>query len=160
MPNGETAQSDNTAQSCNFAHSSNTKQTDDVAHSGNSALISVIVPVYNAAEYLPRCIESILCQTHRNLDILLIDDGSTDGCGEVCDSYAREDSRIRVIHQQNSGVSTARNAGLDAARGDWIGFVDADDWIEPEMYETLLRTAQTNGKLISVCGFVKSVRSG
>lgn len=100
-------------------------------------LISVIVPVYNIEQYLPACIESILAQTYTNLEIIFIDDGSTDGSGRVCDEYAAKDARIRVIHKPNGGVSSARNVGLDAATGTLIGFVDGDDTIAPEMYQTL-----------------------
>ena len=101
-------------------------------------LISVIVPVYKVEQYLPKCIESILAQTYRNLEILLVDDGSPDTCGVICDAYAAKDGRIKVIHKENGGLSSARNAGMDIARGEYFGFVDSDDWIEPEMYETLL----------------------
>lgn len=104
--------------------------------------ISVIIPVYNVKPYLERCIRSVTQQTHDNLEIILIDDGSTDGSGDLCDLAAQNDSRIIVIHQENSGLSVARNTGLDAASGTWIAFLDSDDWIEPEMYEMLLDTAQ------------------
>lgn len=104
----------------------------------NEALISVIVPVYNVAEYLPPCIESIAAQTHRNLEIILVDDGSTDPSGRICDDYSRRDSRIVVVHQPNGGLSAARNAGLRVARGEFIGFVDGDDYIHPQMYGVLL----------------------
>ena len=94
-------------------------------------LISVIIPVYNVAEYLPQCLDSVVSQTYRNLEIITVDDGSTDGSGTICDQYAEKDSRFRVIHKANGGVSSARNEGLKTAVGDLIGFVDADDWIEP-----------------------------
>lgn len=114
-------------------------------------LISVIVPVYKVEEYLARCVDSILGQTYRNLEILLVDDGSPDRCGAICDEYAARDSRIRVIHKENGGLSSARNAAIDVARGEYIGFVDSDDWIEPETYEALLEMAlQENVKL--ACG--------
>lgn len=100
-------------------------------------LISVIVPVYNVAEYLSQCIESIINQTYRNLQIILVNDGSTDQSGQICDHYAQQDSRIQVIHQQNSGLVRARKAGLAIARGEYIGFVDGDDYIERSMFETL-----------------------
>ncbi|MDE6992490.1 MAG: glycosyltransferase, partial [Lachnospiraceae bacterium] len=96
-------------------------------------LISVIVPVYNVEKYLDRCVESLLGQTYRRLEIILVDDGSTDGCGAMCDGYAQRDSRVRVIHKRNGGLSDARNAGLAAASGSYIGYVDSDDWIEPDM---------------------------
>ena len=107
-------------------------------------LISVIVPVYNVAAYLPRCIDSILAQTYANLEILLVDDGSTDDSGFICDEYAKKDTRIRVLHKENGGLSSARNAGLDAAAGQYIGFVDSDDWIEPEMYSQMLALMEKN----------------
>lgn len=100
-------------------------------------LISVIVPVYKAEAYLKRCVDSICGQTYRNLEIILVDDGSPDRSGEICDALALEDSRIRVIHKANGGMSSARNAGLAIARGAYYGFVDSDDWIEKHMYETL-----------------------
>ncbi len=103
----------------------------------NTPLISIIVPVYKTEKQLPRCIESILGQTVSNLELILIDDGSPDNCGKICDEYARRDSRVKVIHQVNKGLSNARNAGLEVARGELIGFVDSDDYIEPDMYEYL-----------------------
>ena len=101
-------------------------------------LISVIVPIYNIVEYLPRCVNSIRRQTYRNLEIILVDDGSTDNSGALAEKMALEDKRIRVLHKENGGSSSARNLGLSKASGDYIGFVDSDDYIEPEMYERLL----------------------
>lgn len=101
-------------------------------------LISVIVPVYNIRQYLEKCIESIIDQTYRNLEIILVDDGSTDNSGEICDFYSNKDSRINVLHQENKGLSAARNAGMKVARGDWLAFVDGDDWIESNMFEKML----------------------
>ena len=95
--------------------------------------VSVIVPIYNAEKYLNKCLESIIGQTYKNLEIILVDDGSSDNSPIICDAWAQIDSRIRVIHKKNGGVSSARNAGIDLAQGDYIGFVDADDWIEPNM---------------------------
>jgi glycosyltransferase involved in cell wall biosynthesis len=103
-------------------------------------LISIIVPVYKAEEFFPQCVESLLSQTHQNLEIILIDDGSPDNCPVMCDAYANADSRIKVIHKPNSGQSDARNQGLAIANGDFIGFVDSDDWIAPDYYEKLLQT--------------------
>lgn len=119
----------------------------------NNIKISVIVPCYNIESYLPRCIESILAQTYKNLEIILISDGSTDGTDEVIREYAKKDSRIIPIFKENSGVSDTRNRGLDIATGDYIGFVDGDDYIEPEMYETLLKNAIENNADISHCGY-------
>ena len=100
--------------------------------------VSVIVPVYNCAPYVERCVRSIMAQTYTDLEIICVDDGSSDNSGKILDSLAEEDSRIRVIHQKNAGVSAARNRGLDIATGELITFVDGDDAIEPDMYEILL----------------------
>ena len=105
-------------------------------------LISVIVPVYKVEEYLPRCIDSILAQTYKNLEIILVDDGSPDKCPAICDEYAKKDSRIKVIHKKNGGVSSARNAGLEAAKGDYIFFVDSDDIITKEALSCLYEKAR------------------
>lgn len=104
-----------------------------------NSLISVIVPIYNTKEYLTRCVHSIMAQTYAHLEILLVDDGSTDGTGELCDMLAAEDFRIRVYHKKNGGSSSARNVGLKLARGEYIGFVDSDDYIDPDMYGRLYR---------------------
>ncbi len=103
----------------------------------DSFLISVIVPVYNIKEYLERCVRSIMNQTYQNLEILLVDDGSTDGSGKLCEKLAKEDTRIRVFHKENGGSSSARNLGIREARGEYLGFIDSDDYIEPDMYELL-----------------------
>ena len=97
--------------------------------------ISVIVPVYNTAQFLPHCIESILSQSFTDFELLLIDDGSTDGSGKICDAYAEKDNRIRVFHKENGGVSSAGNLGLDNARGEWVTFVDSDDWVEDDYFQ-------------------------
>lgn len=115
--------------------------------------ISVIVPIYNVEPFIDRCIDSILNQTHTNLEIILIDDGSPDNCGKICDEYAKRDNRIKVIHKQNGGLSSARNAGLDIATGDYIAFVDSDDWIDQGMYATLLSIAQENDADIVECNY-------
>ena len=101
-------------------------------------LVSVIVPVYNIKEYLPRCVKSITEQTYQNLEVILVDDGSTDGTGELCDKLAHQDKRIRVFHKENGGSSSARNLGIAQAQGQYLGFVDSDDYISPEMYERLV----------------------
>jgi len=122
-------------------------------------MISVIVPVYNVEPYLRKCLNSILAQTYRDLEILVIDDGSTDGSGRICDEYGEKDNRIKVFHTENKGLSCARNLGLDNANGDWIGFVDSDDWIEPDMYELLLRKAEETGANIIACGCYTEFKS-
>ena len=102
-------------------------------------LISVIVPVYNILEYLPRCVDSLCAQTYQNIEILLVDDGSTDGTSDLCDELAGKDLRIRVFHKENGGSSSARNLGIAHSKGEYVGFVDSDDYVEPEMYEELYR---------------------
>lgn len=105
-------------------------------------MITVIVPIYNVEAYLPTCIESIINQTYRNLEVLLVDDGSTDNSGKICDDYVRRDNRCIVIHQENKGLSGARNTGLDNAKGEYIAFVDGDDYIHPQMFELLYDVLQ------------------
>lgn len=114
-------------------------------------LISVIVPVYKVEDYLPRCIDSILNQTYTNLEIILVDDGSPDNCPKICDEYAKKDKRVKVIHQQNSGLSAARNAGIDNANGNYIAFVDSDDFVHPKMYEVLVRNLAEHNAEMSIC---------
>lgn len=114
-------------------------------------LISVIVPVYKVEPFLPKCVASIREQTYQNLEIILVDDGSPDNCGAMCDAFAREDSRIKVIHKPNGGLSDARNAGIEIAQGEYLGFVDSDDWIEPDMYASLLELALAEDVKL-VCG--------
>lgn len=111
----------------------------------NKTCISIIVPVYNIEEYLPRCIESILNQTYTNLQLILVDDGSKDSSGRICDEYAKKDSRIIVVHKENGGSSSARNVGIEMATGEYLGFVDSDDYIEPVMYETMVKTIKETG---------------
>lgn len=117
-------------------------------------IVSVIVPVYNTALYLRECIDSILSQTYQRLEVILINDGSTDGSGDICDEYAKKDARVRVIHKPNGGVSTARNAGLDSCTGELISFVDADDRLDLRMYEKLVRCLTENDADAAMCGFV------
>lgn len=105
----------------------------------NNELISIIVPIYNSEQYLAECVDSIIGQTYNNLEIILVDDGSTDSSGEICDEYAKKDNRIRVIHKKNGGQQDARSAGIAIAKGAFIGFVDSDDWIDADMYENLYR---------------------
>ena len=118
-------------------------------------LISVIVPVYKVEKYLRECVDSILAQTYTNLEIILVDDGSPDNCGKICDEYAQNDSRIKVIHQENGGLSAARNAGLDIATGKYIGFVDSDDYAELNMFEELHKRIIENNADLSICGVKK-----
>ena len=117
-------------------------------------LISVIVPVYKVEAYLGRCVESILKQTYQNLEVLLVDDGSPDGCPALCDAFAQRDPRVRVFHKPNGGVASARNLGLEQAAGEYISFIDGDDYIEPEMYADMLDALRHSGADMAVCGFV------
>ena len=119
------------------------------------AMISIIVPVYKVMPYLRQCVDSILNQSYHNVEILLIDDGSPDGCGGICDEYLKKDERIRVFHTENRGLSAARNLGLREAKGEYIGFVDSDDWIEPSMFEVLLKILEETHADIRVCDFVR-----
>lgn len=120
--------------------------------SKNAPLVSVIIPVYNVEPYLQQCIDSILCQTMKEIEIILIDDGSLDGCPQICDQYAGEDGRVRVVHQANAGVSAARNLGMKLAVADWIFFVDPDDWLESCAIKTMYRRAVEEKCDIVVCG--------
>ena len=113
--------------------------------------ISVIVPIYNVEQYLYQCIDSIIAQTYTNLEIILVDDGSTDSSGEICDKYASVDCRIVVIHKKNGGLSEARNAGINVATGDYIGFVDSDDYIFPDTYRGMIEACENNNCEIAVC---------
>ena len=117
--------------------------------------ISVIVPIYNAESFLEKCLTSLQCQTHENLQILLIDDGSTDGSGEICRRYAAEDSRFEYHHQENRGVSAARNLGLDLARGEFVGFCDSDDWVDTDFFEALYRLVCEQDADISIVSLVR-----
>lgn len=116
-----------------------------------SPSISIIVPIYNAEEELRKSVESILAQTEKNIELILVDDGSKDRSLQICEEYAKKDSRIRVIHQENAGVSAARNKGILAATGEYLGFVDSDDWIEPDMYESLLMEAGRTESDVVMC---------
>lgn len=118
-------------------------------------LISVIVPVYNVEKYLNKCVDSIINQTYKNLEIILVDDGSPDNCGKICDDYAKKDSRIRVFHKENSGVSSARNLGINNSTGNWIAFIDSDDWIEEKYFEIMLDKAKKENADIVICGYNK-----
>lgn len=115
-------------------------------------LISVIVPVYNVEKWLNKCVDSILGQTHKNLEVILVDDGSPDRCGEICDEYAKKDARVKVIHKENGGLPDARNKGIDASIGEYIAFVDSDDYIASDMYEEMLAKMTEHGADMAVCG--------
>lgn len=119
-------------------------------------LVSIVTPVYNVEKFLPQCIESVQAQTFPDWELILVDDGSTDGSGDICDRYAAADSRIRVVHKSNSGQADSRNIGISMARAELVGFVDSDDWIEPRMYEILYNTLMDNGADISICGYFMS----
>ena len=119
-------------------------------------LISVIVPIFNVEKYLERCVNSILRQSYGNIEVVLVDDGSSDGSGLICDSFAKKDSRVKVIHQTNSGVATARNTGLDSSTGDYICFVDSDDYVHPDFIKYLFIKLTENDCDICMCDFVST----
>lgn len=121
--------------------------------SQEKALISIIIPVYKVEKYLEKCIQSVINQTYENLQIILVDDGSPDNCGKICDEYAKKDHRIEVIHKSNGGLSDARNKGLEIAKGEYIGFVDSDDYIEADMYEVLYNLLKQYNADVSICNF-------
>lgn len=123
-------------------------------------MISVIISVYNMAPYIERCINSILCQTYTDLEVITVDDGSTDDSGAICESLARSDERIVVIHKENGGNASARNAGIDAAKGDFLSFIDADDYIESNMYEEMLAEMNDSGISIVCCGIITTDVTG
>lgn len=118
-------------------------------------LISIVVPIYNVEQYLSQCIDSILEQSYRNIDIILVDDGSPDGCPGICDSYAEKDNRVRVIHQDNSGLSAARNVGLEVAKGSYITFIDSDDYIGKHFVERLYDVIRRMDADIGICDYLK-----
>ena len=126
----------------------------------NKKLISVIVPVYNVKPYLEKCFASIAGQNWRNLEIILVDDGSTDGSGDLCEKLAGQDSRVRVIHKKNGGLGSARNAGIDAAKGEILSFVDSDDWIEPGMYDAMTEIMHRENAQIIACGIKRVSETG
>ncbi|EAI4071412.1 glycosyltransferase, partial [Campylobacter jejuni] len=119
----------------------------------NIPLVSVIIPIYNVEKYLRECLDSVVNQTLREIEIILINDGSTDSCGKICDEYATKDKRIIVIHKENAGLGAAYNSGLDIAKGEYIGFVESDDWIEFNMYEELYFKAKNNDSDLVKCMF-------
>lgn len=123
-------------------------------------LLSVIVPVYKVEPYLHRGIDSIRNQTYKNLQIILVDDGSPDNCGKICDEYAELDARIIVVHQKNRGLSGARNTGLRYAKGEYVAFVDSDDWIGSDMYRTLVGVMEAYNLDMARCGIIETNREG
>ena len=116
------------------------------------AKVSVIVPVYKVENYLKKCVNSLINQTLKDIEIILVDDGSPDSCGKICDEYAKNDSRVKVIHKQNEGLSEARNVGIMAAKSPYIGFVDSDDYVAEDMYEMLYENLIKTNADVSVCG--------
>ena len=116
-------------------------------------LISIIIPAYNIESHLPATLDSVLAQTHRNIEVIAVNDGSKDSTGAVIDRYAAQDARVKAIHKENGGVTSARLRGVAEAKGDWIGFVDGDDFVEPDMYERLLENARNHDSDISHCGY-------
>lgn len=116
-------------------------------------LVSVIIPVYNVEKYMRRCIDSIINQTYTNLEIILVDDGASDRSGKICDEYAQMDHRIKVLHKENGGLASARNAGIQIATGEYISYVDSDDWVETEFIEVLLKGCQDNNAKMSICRY-------
>lgn len=127
---------------------------------GKQALLSIIIPVYKVEKYLDKCVSSVVEQTYSNLEIVLVDDGSPDQCGKKCDEWAQKDQRIKVIHKENGGQGDARNVALDIATGEYIGFVDSDDYIHPDMYQTLYQYIEQYHADISVCGYAKVDEAG
>ncbi|MBQ8418044.1 MAG: glycosyltransferase [Phascolarctobacterium sp.] len=121
--------------------------------------LSIIVPVYKVEQYIHKCVDSILNQTFTDFELILVDDGSPDNCGKICDEYAQKDERVRVIHKENGGLSDARNAGIDVATGEVIGFIDSDDWVERYMYQEMLNYMEENN-LDIVCADTNQVKDG
>ena len=115
--------------------------------------LSIVVAVYNIEQYLHKCVESLLAQTYSNLEIILVDDGATDGSGTICDDYAEKDSRVHVIHKTNGGLSDARNVGIEAATGTYLAFVDGDDWVDTDMYMCLIQELERTQSDIAVCRY-------
>ena len=125
-----------------------------------SSLISVVVPIYKVEKYLDKCVDSLINQTYKNLEIILVDDGSPDSCPHICDEYAKKDSRIKVVHKKNGGLSDARNAGMKIATGEYISFIDSDDYIALDFFETLLNTMIAEDSDIVECSVVKFYEDG
>lgn len=122
--------------------------------------VSIIVPVFNAGEHLRECVDSILSQTLKEIEVILVDDGSTDSSGKICDEYARRDARVKVLHTENGGPSKARNRGIEAALGEFIGFVDADDFVSPLMFASLYNAAVSTGSDMAFCDYIAQKKDG
>ena len=127
--------------------------------SERGALISIIIPIYKVEQYLDKCIQSIINQTYKNLQIILVNDGSPDNCGKICDEYALKDNRIEVIHKINGGLSDARNVGIGRAKGKYIGFVDSDDYIEKDMYENMYNLLEERNADVCICNFYNVIEN-
>ena len=129
--------------------------SENMGATAEKPLVSVVIPVYNVRDYLPRCLESVICQTYRNIEIIVIDDGSTDDSGQICDQFARKDSRIRVFHGENHGLSFARNKGITHSKGEYLLFSDSDDWMESNTVETLMNVMLNAREDIVTVGIIK-----
>ena len=121
--------------------------------------ISIVIPIYNVEKYVKRCIDSVLAQTYKNIEIILVDDGSEDNCGEICDEYAKSNNYIKVLHQENSGLAAARNNGIKITTGDYIAFVDSDDYVLPQMYEILYKNMKNYDADISTCNRYRNINN-
>lgn len=126
----------------------------------NRELVSIIIPVYNVKKYLNECVESVVRQSYSKIEIIIVDDGSSDGSSSICDNWEKRDSRIKVIHKQNGGVSSARNKGLDISSGQWIAFIDSDDWIAPNYIEKLVMVASATRADVVGCEYLLTYKSG
>ena len=120
-----------------------------------NSLVSVIVPIYNVEKYLERCISSILEQSYNNIEVILVDDGSNDGCPIICDKFERKDARVKVVHKPNGGLSSARNAGLEQMKGEYITFIDSDDWVEVNFVERMVEAISKSKVDVVQCGYCK-----
>ena len=123
-------------------------------------LISIIVPIFNVEKYLDRCMDSLLNQTLKDIEIIMVDDGSPDNCPKMCEEYAKKDNRVKVVHKKNGGLGYARNSGLDVAMGEYVAFVDSDDYVDSSMYETLWNEACASSADAVFCGFKTEQRNG
>ena len=124
------------------------------------AVVSFVVPVFNVEKYLEQCVSSILSQSYRNIEVVLVDDGSTDNSGSICDSFVKKDKRVRVIHKENGGLSSARNAGLEIITGSYVVFTDSDDFVSPDMVQTMLNTIQSTDSDLVICNYAYTDEEG